>query len=54
MKRIISLLCSLALASAAVFAQTPEEIIARMDEAMQQHDSGSGLAMTTNTMSARR
>ena len=46
MKRILSLLCSLVLASAAVFAQTPEEIIARMDEAMEQHDSRSGLAMT--------
>ena len=46
MKRIVSLLVALA-GSVAAFAQTPGEIIARMDEEMDKHQD-SGLAMTVD------
>ena len=46
MKKILLTLIALVLTSASVFAQTPAEIINKMDEVMQQHDTKSGLAMT--------
>ena len=46
MKRIITLFVTLAGALTA-FAQTPEEIISRMDAEMQKHQNG-GLAMTVD------
>lgn len=46
MKKILLTLIALVLTSASVFAQTPAEIINKMDEVMQQHDAKSGLAMT--------
>lgn len=45
MKRIIALLAACTLAVAA-FAQTPEEIVAKMDEVMTSVDDSQGLRMT--------
>jgi outer membrane lipoprotein-sorting protein len=45
MKRIIALLAACTLAVAA-FAQTPEEIVAKMDEVMKAQDQSQGLRMT--------
>lgn len=45
MKKLIAIICFLALATAAM-AQTAEEIISRMDAEMSKHDESEGIAMT--------
>ena len=44
MKRILTFICALVLTTAA-FAQTPEEIIAQMDQVMEKHEAKDGFAM---------
>ena len=45
MKKILCILVTLVLSSVSVFAQTPEEIIAQMDQVMEKHEAKDGFAM---------
>ena len=45
MKKILYILVTLVLSSVSVFAQTPEEIIAQMDQVMEKHEAKDGFAM---------
>ncbi len=45
MKKILYILVTLVLSSVSVFAQTPEEIIAQMDQVMERHEAKDGFAM---------
>ena len=45
MKKILCILVTLVLSSVSVFAQTPEEIIAQMDQVMERHEAKDGFAM---------
>ena len=45
MKKILYILVTLVLSSVSVFAQTPEEIIAQMDQVMEKHETKDGFAM---------
>lgn len=45
MKKILYILVTLVLSSVSVFAQTPEEIIAQMDQVMEKYEAKDGFAM---------
>ena len=45
MKKILYILVTLVLSSVSVFAQTPDEIIAQMDQVMEKHEAKDGFAM---------
>ena len=45
MRKILYILVTLVLSSVSVFAQTPEEIIAQMDQVMEKHEAKDGFAM---------
>lgn len=45
MKKILCILVTLVLSSVSVFAQTPDEIIAQMDQVMERHEAKDGFAM---------
>lgn len=45
MKKILYILVTLVLSSVSVFAQTPDEIIAQMDQVMERHEAKDGFAM---------
>ncbi len=45
MKKILYILVTLVLSSVSVFAQTPDEIIAQMDQVMERYEAKDGFAM---------